>query len=236
MAVCDAKYCFSLVDIGAYGRDNDAAILSESVFGQMFENRPSNFNIPAPRTVGNFRLPYVLVGDDIFALKPWLMKPFPGKHLDENKRIFNYRLSRARRTVENTFGILAAKWRIYRRPIKASVETVEKIIKATVCLHNYLRLTDNACYLPNGFVDSFSSDGDLIPGDWRNIIRNDEDGLAQMGKIGGNRYGFEAAKSRNDFMEYFVSEEGAVEWQYRHVRSCGIINIGKHYKVAAGKS
>ena len=47
MAVCDAKYCFSLVDIGAYRRDNDAAILSGSLFGQMFQNRPSNFNIPA---------------------------------------------------------------------------------------------------------------------------------------------------------------------------------------------
>ena len=78
-------------------------------------------------------MPSVLVGDDIFPLKPWLMKPYPGKNLTVEERIYNYRLSRARRTIENTFGILAAKWRIFRGPIKAKPEKIEDIIKATVC-------------------------------------------------------------------------------------------------------
>ena len=42
----------------------------------------------------------------------------------------------------------ATKWRIYHCPIRASYETVESIIKATICLHNYLCLTENAHYLP----------------------------------------------------------------------------------------
>ena len=33
-AVCDGKYCFSLVDISSYGRDNDAGLFVESSFGQ----------------------------------------------------------------------------------------------------------------------------------------------------------------------------------------------------------
>ena len=57
-------------------------------------------------------VPFVIVGDDIFPLKPWLMKPYPGKNLDQYQRIYNYRLSRVRRTIENAFGILVAKWRI----------------------------------------------------------------------------------------------------------------------------
>ena len=43
---------------------------------------------------------------------------------------------------------------------------VEKIIKAAVCLHNYLRQTDTANYTPAGFVDSENGDGTIIPRNW----------------------------------------------------------------------
>jgi len=92
------------------------------------------------------------------------MKPYPGKQLDETQRIFNYRLSRARRTIENAFGILSAKWRIFRKPLRANVDLAEKIVKATVCLHNYLRLTENANYIPSGFVDCEDGNGNIILG------------------------------------------------------------------------
>ena len=81
------------------------------------------------------------------------MKPYTGKNLSESRLIFNYILSRARRIIENCFGIFAAKFRIFRRQIKASLPSIDFIIKATICLHNYLRLTDNARYIPSGFVD-----------------------------------------------------------------------------------
>ena len=38
MALCDARYCFTLVDIGAYGRDNDAIIFNNSIFGKHFHS------------------------------------------------------------------------------------------------------------------------------------------------------------------------------------------------------
>jgi len=53
--------------------------------------------------------PYVLLGDEAFALKPYLMRPFPysQSRQDPIKVTFNYRLCRARRVVENAFGIKA---------------------------------------------------------------------------------------------------------------------------------
>ena len=58
-------------------------------------------------------------------------------------------------TKENTFGILAAKWRTFCRPITAGIEQIEGLTRAAVYLHNCIRLTDNANYLPKGFVGSW---------------------------------------------------------------------------------
>ena len=116
------------------------------------------------------------------------MRPYPGRSLDEPRQVYNYRLSRARSTIENSFGILSAWWCIFRVPIHANVETVELITKAAICLHNYPQLTDNAFYMPSGFVDSENADSSLSPGDWRTIVQNDESGMVSLGHVGGNRY------------------------------------------------
>ncbi|CAG2064623.1 unnamed protein product [Timema podura] len=72
----------------------------------------------------------IFLADEAFPLKSNILRPFPGKYLEKKKAIHNYRQSKGRRIIENTFGILAARWRIFRKPIVASVGTVESIIKA----------------------------------------------------------------------------------------------------------
>ena len=56
--------------------------------------------------------PYFIVGDDAFVLSEFMMKSFSRKNMSLFERIFNYRLSRCRRVVENTFEILANRWQI----------------------------------------------------------------------------------------------------------------------------
>ena len=107
------------------------------------------------------KLPYFIVGDEAFPLQSWLLRPFPGRGIPEDQRIFNYRLSRARRVIENAFGILSARWWIFLKPIQSSVEKTDMIIKASICLHNFLRQTNSAGYCPAGFVDTYDNTGKI---------------------------------------------------------------------------
>ena len=83
-----------------------------------------------------------LHGDEIFPLKTWFMRPHPGEMLDEDQSVCNYRQSRPRRVIENTFGILVARWRIFNTLINASVEIVAKYVMVAVVLQNYSRQTE----------------------------------------------------------------------------------------------
>lgn len=38
LAICDANYCFTLFDLGQYGRNNDRGVLASSQMGEMFED------------------------------------------------------------------------------------------------------------------------------------------------------------------------------------------------------
>lgn len=114
MAISDAHYRFISIDVGAPGRRNDSGVFNESAMGRKFET--NTFNVPAPEAIipHGPELPYVLVGDEAFGLSTYLMRPYPRSgNLNIKKKVFNYRLSRARRVVESAFGILAARWRIF---------------------------------------------------------------------------------------------------------------------------
>ena len=166
LAVCDANYCFTLYDLGSYGSNNDSGILLNSEMGRKLEEERMNLPIAEDFDGCNYKpLPYYLLGDRIFLLKPWLMRSFPGKNMTEEERVCNYRQSRGRRTIENTFGILVTRCRIFVTPIRASVHSVEKYVLACLSLHNYLMQTDNAMYTPTGFIDSENRVGIILPGE-----------------------------------------------------------------------
>ena len=53
--------------------------------------------------------------------------------------------------------------------IQSTVEKTDRIVKAAICLHNFLRQT-NSAGCPTGFVDSYDETGTIKEGEWRNNI------------------------------------------------------------------
>ncbi|KAK7175588.1 hypothetical protein R3I93_002497 [Phoxinus phoxinus] len=197
LAVVDAQYCFRVVDVGCYGRTSDGGVLANSTFGQALRDGtlglPQDALLPGAEHLGP--QPHVFVADEAFPLRRNLMRPFPGHNLSSRQRVFNYRLSRARLIVENTFGILTAQWRMYRRVIAISPANMDACVKATCVLHNFLRRSTNLTRTP------IPSAGD-----------REAAGLQEVSRLGSNNATRESIRVRETFMEYF-STEGAVPWQ-----------------------
>ncbi|XP_050527810.1 uncharacterized protein LOC126897907 [Daktulosphaira vitifoliae] len=107
-------------------------------------------------------------------------------------------LSRARRVVENAFGILAARWRCFRKNLEVQPEFVDKIVLSSCCLHNML-CGDNA------FEPEDTS------------TQNTESALTNLDFLRRNCTR-DAFNIREKFKEYFISEVGRVPWQLDRVR------------------
>ena len=216
LAVCNARYEFTLVDIGQAGRQSDGGVYKNSNLGYAIDQ--NLLNVPAPSndmsSDGKY-YPYVFVADDAFQMKEYMLKPYPRSDRDIEKRVFDYRLSRARRIIENSFGILAARFRIFRRPINAQVETVCSITKAAVALHNYLMKSQcifgEYTYSHPGFVDQ-DDFGEERKGEWR-AETTGYTGMVSATNLGTNNYSRAAKEVRDSFKRYFSSNEGMVSWQ-----------------------
>ncbi|XP_026470287.1 protein ALP1-like [Ctenocephalides felis] len=206
LALVDAEYKFLLVDVGRNGRTHDSTVFRTSVLGMKMENKglnlPSSIELPN----ANYKLPYVIVGDDAFCLKENLLKPYPDRGLMYEKKIFNYRLSRARRVVENAFGILANRWRILLTTIPLDVKRVETITYACILLHNYILSKKSACHW---YVPSNSHESNFQT----NVT---EMKVSTNPSESSNRSSDDALQIRDKFCYYF-NNEGTVPFQHSAV-------------------
>lgn len=202
MAAVNHAYEFTWFSIGAYGGESDGGILSKTEFGMDLEN--DQLNIPKELLTlpgSNTKVPYFFIGDDAFALKKNFMKPYQSQNLSEVERIYNYRISRARRCVESAFGILAMRWRILERPIGLNPETIDNLIKTSICLHNFLSSMNDT----NSDIEAFKE----------KQKQKDCDEVCLGNEIECEP---EATVIRQLLTNYFISSQGEVPWQYERVR------------------
>ncbi len=142
-----------------------------------------------------------------------------GMNLPMDKQIYNYRHSRARRVIENAFGILVSRWRILGHPLECLPDKAVCIVKACCVLHNFLAYTDEVntpvCrYIPANFTDSDTTGSPQL-GEWRRVVAGDTNVLEpldprQLSRARSTRAALGVHKDR---MAFFQSTHGMVPWQ-----------------------
>ena len=212
MALVDADYRFIWIDVGAQGSASDAQVFNATELKDAIESEEIGFPQPdpLPNDDPDSKTPYFIIGDDAFALRTWMMKPFSRRNLSVEERIFNYRLSRARRIVENAFGILGNRFQCLLGSLRQESQTVEEIVMSCCTLHNIMRIRYPAAQ--NAVLDQYDQNQQLVPGAWR-----DEVNMQDMNQVLGGNASAEAKRQRLLLKHYVNSPQGAVPWQDRMI-------------------
>ena len=158
MAVVSAQYEFLFVDVGMNGRMSDGGAFRQTEFALRLQEE--DLSLP-PDDQNLEGLPFVFLADEAFALGPHLMRPYPQRTLTPERRVFNFRLARARRVVENTFGIMASRFRLLLTSLHMAEYKWNYIIFACCILHNFLR-KQSLNYLATVGTDAGLSNEDQI--------------------------------------------------------------------------
>ena len=72
-----------------YGRNSDGGVLRNSPFGNLLYT--NKLNIPPAHPLSNETEPFPMyfVGDEVFPLGENILRPYPGRDLNNKRRIFN---------------------------------------------------------------------------------------------------------------------------------------------------
>lgn len=213
MALVDADYCFLYADVGCQGRISDGGVFRNTNFFHKLQQ--NNLHLPSEHILKGRQnpVPYVFVADEAFAMHYHILKPYAGvQEKGSVERIFNYRLSRARRLVENAFGILSAVFRVLRKPMLLEPGKAEKVVLACVYLHNFFRKSKHSrnLYSPPETFDQ-EIDGKIVDGAWRKESKN-LTSLLSLERI-PRKSTAACYDNRKEFAEYFATDIGRVPWQ-----------------------
>jgi len=113
---------------------------SQSNLYQHLESGPFPFPHPKQIPGTTTKLSYVILGDQGYPLKEYLMRPYSTENAAgcRETELYNYLHSRARRTVECAFGLFVSKWRCLKTELQVSPEHVDKLVSAACLLHNLI--------------------------------------------------------------------------------------------------
>ena len=222
LAFVGPDYRFLYIDVGCQGSASDGGVFRNTSLWKALND--GTLNLPQPKTLPqspdllfennpDLKIEHFFVCDDAFPLGIHLMKPYSKRKLTEEQRIFNYRLSRARRISENAFGIMSVRFRVLYSMMCLNAENATQVTLACCALHNMLMVKASSIYAPPDTFDHEFLNGKEQLGTWRkNAEKTNFTALPKTKE----RCSRNAEEMRNLLCEY-VNGPGAIPWQYRHV-------------------
>jgi hypothetical protein len=192
LALVDADYWFIAVVVGSVGKSSNCKDFKNSNIGRKLESNELGIpgNRPLPSDDNGKCMQFVIVVDEDFPLPEHVLRPYPNGRLSVQQRIYNYRLKRVRRMVDYAFGILANKWRIFRRSFDVTSQFWDSIIQACCIQHNFVRRNDG-----------FQLEDNLYESNFESI------------QFTGTRGNTKSKDMRDYFAKYSASPHGTVTWQ-----------------------
>ncbi|KAL2099810.1 hypothetical protein ACEWY4_004204 [Coilia grayii] len=139
-AVVDDRCCFWSISCRMPGSAHDANVLSQSDLYKRAHLLPQ-----CVRTIEGQDIPLFLIGDPAYPLLSWLMKGYKNSpRLSPEQESFNTFLSSAQVGVENTFGMLKARWRVLPKRSEFHFTFPPNIIATCCALHNFCQREKDA--------------------------------------------------------------------------------------------
>ncbi|KAJ8666114.1 hypothetical protein QAD02_007776 [Eretmocerus hayati] len=235
LTACDAHRRFIYASVGHRGGRNDAGIFNTCQLAQDLEN--GRIQLPRPARLPNSDVMslFNFIADGGFGLQPYMMIPYrdhPNKTIEE--KIFDIRLTNARKIVECAFGVLVERFQVFDTPLRFKPKTSQNIILCCMVIHNYLTtcnldyekeqphhqqedsdlepsdVDDDADVCPDAsFGEQFQQVDDMV----------DESGSSEQSQNSDNEMGngirnmHSADDIRENLKIYFVTD-GDVNWQW----------------------
>lgn len=216
-ALVDSEYNFLYVRVGDQGSLVDANIWSNCEFKKRLDSGLLNYPTD---TIDS--LPYTFIGDGGFKLSKNLLTLFnrPQSSNNYQKRIYNYRLSRTRRVIENVFGVISQRFRVLSKVMTVSPETAKLVVGAVCVLHNLLNQRNQRKY----HLENIVEESETEVSDTESYGTEDEYSEIETEDSDTGSYGTENGCSETEneqvtqeqFVRYFF-EKNPIEIQWKMV-------------------
>ncbi|KAI8118956.1 Protein ALP1-like [Lucilia cuprina] len=208
IGACDAKYKFTAVSVESFNNQSEEELLKLSAFGNALLS--GNLSLPASKPLypSSAAFPHYFITHSLLSLRKHIMRPYKGTCLKAENHIFNHKITNAYSAIENTFGVLTARWRVLSTTIEFLQENCKTIILACIVLHNYIMTNDeDQLYCPENFVDRVEDDGTVVLGEWRKELKyNGDKPLRSVVFNTRSRPSYEAINLRDILANYIANE------------------------------